>query len=314
MAFWGFGEPLTHPHIIKMIEMAKKSGVKTELITNGLLLDEKTAEILVRIGLDTIVVSMDGTRPESHAHIRKGADLKKVQDNIGHLNAMKLFSGADTPKLGIEYVLMRSNLKELADLPSIAKKLRASFIVVSNVLPYTKEFENEILYGISASMPFNVKVDNRTSGVALPKIDVRRETREPLISFRLNADACGFNESIHLKSEAYCPFVNEGSIAVRWDGEVSPCIPLMHSHKCYVINREKFVRRYSVGNIGHDKLNDIWNGDEYRSFRKRVIDFDFPPCIHCTCDMAEANVEDCCGSPFPTCGDCLWARGIILCP
>jgi hypothetical protein len=46
-----------------------------------------------------------------------------------------------------------------------------------------------------------------------------------------------------------------------------------------------------------------------------VIAFDFSPCVHCGgCEWAESNEMDCFGNSFPVCGDCLWARGVILCP
>jgi len=30
--------------------------------------------------------------------------------------------------------------------------------------------------------------------------------------------------------------------------------------------------------------------------------------------MADMNEEDCFANPFPTCGGCLWAMGVIQCP
>ncbi len=47
--------------------------------------------------------------------------------------------------------------------------------------------------------------------------------------------------------------------------------------------------------------------------RTCVRHFDFPPCTDCGCELAETNEEDCLGNPHPTCGDCLWARGIVRC-
>jgi hypothetical protein len=61
-------------------------------------------------------------------------------------------------------------------------------------------------------------------------------------------------------------------------------------------------------------MSEIWENEEFKQFRKRILNFDFPPCLHCDCDLAETNEEDCYGNLFPTCGDCLWAHGIILCP
>ncbi|KXS48361.1 MAG: radical SAM protein, partial [Halanaerobium sp. T82-1] len=70
ISFWGIGEPLFHPEIAEMIELASELGVKTQMITNGLLLDQNKAEALLEAGLDSLVVSVDGTSPETMADIR----------------------------------------------------------------------------------------------------------------------------------------------------------------------------------------------------------------------------------------------------
>ena len=112
-----------------------------------------------------------------------------------------------------------------------------------------------------------------------------------------------------------CPFIRKGVTAISWEGNVSPCLPLLHSHKSYVDGRERFSRHYIVGNVAERNLEDLWNVPEYVAFRERVQEFDFSPCIICGgCDLFEKNEEDCFGSPFPTCGGCLWAQGIIQCP
>lgn len=38
--FGGMGEPLAHPRIVEMVRQASANGVKTELLSNGSLLDE----------------------------------------------------------------------------------------------------------------------------------------------------------------------------------------------------------------------------------------------------------------------------------
>ena len=45
----------------------------------------------------------------------------------------------------------------------------------------------------------------------------------------------------------------KGSAAITWSGDVSPCIALMHSYQCYVLGREKFIKRYLVGNIAQER-------------------------------------------------------------
>lgn len=68
--FGGYGEPLLHPEIERMLRMAKEAGRKTELITNGLLLDHSVAEKLVNARLDTLIFSVDGLSPETYEAIR----------------------------------------------------------------------------------------------------------------------------------------------------------------------------------------------------------------------------------------------------
>jgi MoaA/NifB/PqqE/SkfB family radical SAM enzyme len=112
-----------------------------------------------------------------------------------------------------------------------------------------------------------------------------------------------------------CPFIERGSLAVRWDGKVSPCLPLLYTHRHYLGNRERTSRESFVGDVSNEDLMNIWNDVKYRELRKRLQDFDFSPCAFCnSCEMALENVEDCFGNTQPACGGCLWAQGLIRCP
>ncbi|MDP6778709.1 MAG: SPASM domain-containing protein, partial [Candidatus Latescibacteria bacterium] len=112
-----------------------------------------------------------------------------------------------------------------------------------------------------------------------------------------------------------CPFMKTGSVAIRWDGGVSPCLPLLHSHVNFKGDEEHRYRECLFGSLRDQGLLEIWKQPKYIAFRKRVTQFDFPPCVSCgTCELAGSNEEDCLGNSFPTCGGCLWAQGFILCP
>jgi MoaA/NifB/PqqE/SkfB family radical SAM enzyme len=315
MAFWGIGEPMKHDGIIEMIQLAKKLGVQTELITNGMLLTPDLSQKIIKSGLDVLIVSIDGTTPESYSTIRSGADLKDLIQTIKSLNAYKLMLERRTPDIGIEFVVSRRNIDELPNLVDIARQIQASIIYVSNILPYTLEAKKDILYWLSAGNTYPPsRFSEWVPEILLPRIDKRPENLKPLAEFLLKTDAV-WQTPPHLSgAQGYCPFVGKGSLSVRWDGEISPCIPLMHSHHCFVLDREKTIKKYSVGNVNQDSIDCIWKKDEYVKFRQRVIDFDFAPCNQCDCELAESNEADCFGTPFPACGDCLWARRIVICP
>ena len=116
-------------------------------------------------------------------------------------------------------------------------------------------------------------------------------------------------------SNNLCPFINAGALVVGADGRVSPCLSLLHDHSSYLNGRERRSRAYTIGNLTERSLPDLWNDAEHVEFRERVRGFEFAPCASCGgCDCSLSNEEDCYGKPFPTCGGCLWAQGLIRCP
>ena len=314
ISFWGIGEPLYHPELAEMIELASELEVKTQIITNGLLLDQKKAESLLEAGLDSLVVSVDGTSPETMADIRSGADLKTVIKNVQNFRNLR-DKNQKNCEIGIEYVIMKSNVDELKDLRKLAFKMGASFIFLTNLLPYTEDMSDEILYSfsISRSQP-KIRTEHRPE-IYLPPTDLREDIIRDLAAVGGKSSSISTTQVPFNPHRGYCKFVEEGSIAVNWQGEISPCIALMHSYDLYIRERKKHINKYSLGKISEKSLAEIWNSSEFKNFRKKVKDFPFSDCTQCSgCEMSKKNEEDCHGNEFPVCGDCLWARGVIQCP
>lgn len=112
-----------------------------------------------------------------------------------------------------------------------------------------------------------------------------------------------------------CRFAHEGMLAVAWDGRVTPCLSLLRDHTEYANGQAKTMRGFTVGHVDQAPLGAVWREPAFRDFRRRVRAFEFSPCFGCgPCPLTETNEQDCYGSPFPVCGQCLWAQGIVLCP
>jgi MoaA/NifB/PqqE/SkfB family radical SAM enzyme len=174
--------------------------------------------------------------------------------------------------------------------------------------------KDEILYWISATINEVEELPKWSKELILPRMDLRAEYLTPLLALLKKLDK-PMPDILDIPQEYYCPFIQKGSAAITWSGDVSPCIALMHSHRCYILGREKFIKKYSVANVAQEKMGDIWNKKNYQSFRERVFNFDFSPCIQCSgCNYSETNEEDCFGNVHPVCGDCLWSRSVLLCP
>jgi MoaA/NifB/PqqE/SkfB family radical SAM enzyme len=222
---------------------------------------------------------------------------------------------AARPEIGLEFVVMKRNLDQLPQLPTLATWMGASFIVVTNVLPYTEELGAEILYSQYAANSYPEAGCDWDPEIRLPRLDARPEIVEAVAKMVRSGTIGGTGLQRLFGARGHCRFVNEGVAAVGIDGEVSPCVPLMHSYPCYVRTHRKKIRRYTLGNVAEEPIGRIWDKDEYVAFRRRLRKFDFSPCTDCGgCQMSEGNEQDCFGNPFPVCGDCLWAKGVIQCP
>jgi MoaA/NifB/PqqE/SkfB family radical SAM enzyme len=311
--FGGFGEPLLLSNITEMVAQAKAVAVKVELITNGLLLSEMRARQLIEAGLDTLWVSVDGVSPESYADVRIGAALPQVLENIQRIAIMR-HETARRPEIGISFVAMQRNIADLPALIRMGPKLGISRFMVTNVFPYTEEMCKEMLYsrtvdGVdSIRSPWAPQID-------LPRIDLNTNIQDALMQTMRNRHNVHWNGVALGQERGHCPFNERGSVSIAWNGEVSPCLALMHSYDTFLNGQPRKVRRCVYGNLQNQSLWSIWEAKEYVSFRKRVQEFDFPPCTWCGgCNWLEANEEDCFANTFPTCGGCLWAQGVIQCP
>lgn len=340
--FGGFGEPLAHPSTLDMVAQVKALGSpKVGLITNGCLLNERVSTALIEAGLDDLWVSLDGIRPESYGDVRLGAYLPQVLDNLREFKETRerlrltplsyddrlkyeLFTQTWTgdpgrhvlptlkPRLGIAFVAMRRNIADLPKLWAAGRDLGATQFLVSNVIPYTKDLVPEILYPDLLGMgPVPTLWHD---SVRMPVMQVN-ETTSRVLAGALSWYDWQFGGTDVSGVTRSCPFIEGGTTSIGWDGKVSPCLALVHSHTEFFGDQERKITRHVAGNLRERGLKEIWSDPGYVDFRRRVQEFDFPPCVACGgCNLFETNEEDCEDDTFPRCGACLWAHGLIRCP
>jgi MoaA/NifB/PqqE/SkfB family radical SAM enzyme len=311
--FAGFGEPTVHPRILDMVRAVKSLGLRAEMTTNATLLDDDLVEGLLDERLDTLWVSLDGTTEESFSVARPGAGLSRVLDNIDRLARRNGRDGRRI-EIGIAFVVTKTNLDDVKHLDRLARSIGARRIIVSHVLPYSEEMEKEMLCLQTLTLETFTFAPGKTE-LSLPRIDVNNTTKDTLFSLFQGFENLTFMGNRVAVDARRCRFVHERVSLVRWDGLVSPCMGLLHSHKTYLYGLERLVRAHTFGSVRESELPGIWGSRAYADFRDKVKAFDFSPCHVCGgCSHLEKNEEDCYGNAFPACGGCLWAQGIIQCP
>jgi MoaA/NifB/PqqE/SkfB family radical SAM enzyme len=312
--FGGFGEPLTHPAIVEMVAQSHQAGAVVELITNGILLTQKMARQLKQAGLNRLWVSIDGATPESYSDVRLGAALPQVIENLRYLTKLRGWMSADLPRLGIAFVAMKRNIADLPEILRLGKSLGADQFSISNVLPHTPELRREMLY-LKSVRARDLIPSEWSPLISIPRLDNDEAIQNALLHIHKTNHVLSVSRQVLDRGTSSCPFVEKASLSVRWDGAISPCLPLLHTHDSYLDTRQRKSYAHSVGSLQNRTLLDIWNDAAYRSLRETLVQFDYAPCIYCnSCEMADDNQEDCFGNVLPACGGCLWADGYIQCP
>ena len=134
------------------------------------------------------------------------------------------------------------------------------------------------------------------------------------------ADAYGMELHLPAVSPRWkkkCDFIESGSLFVSWQGDIHPCFFLWHKYTCFVAEWQKYVNPRIFGNLSEQDILSIWNSDDFRSFRRTVIGYEYPLCSNCNlapCDYIDSLEfeQDCYTNAIPCC-DCQWCLGVFRC-
>lgn len=251
----GWGEPLLHPDLLCMIEMARSARCETGLTTNGVLLSDEMAGCLMRSGLGLLAVSIAGANPSTHAAARGGSDLARIVDNVAALSARKRRMGTERPRIVLLYMMLRSNLAELPAAVDLAHEVGARELVATN-LDYliTQEQDRERV--------FSREDGDVAQSAAIEKARSRAADRG--VQFRpYPLEAQG--------DVLVCEAMASPTAVIAADGGVFPCVytalPLDPIPRLYWGERHLVPRR-SFGNLGDAGLLEIWNGEACQAFRR----------------------------------------------
>lgn len=120
----GYGEPLLagKDELLDRITHAKNRGLENVMLnTNGTLMDDSMADVLIHSGLDQIVIALDAFSKDLYEVQKKGASRDTVYGNI--INLRRKARQRDS-KLVIEvqFVLLETNQHELEDFLAFWKQ------------------------------------------------------------------------------------------------------------------------------------------------------------------------------------------------
>ncbi|HOX23227.1 MAG TPA: radical SAM protein, partial [Elusimicrobiales bacterium] len=127
VTFTGGGEPLTHPYFIQALEFAKKRGLDTALISNGLALSEPIADAVLK-NCSWTRISLDASEPESYrkTHGMGWQAYAKVLANLSMLTERKRQLGSRCT-VGVGFLTHSGADHNIHSFAALCKKLGADY-------------------------------------------------------------------------------------------------------------------------------------------------------------------------------------------
>jgi len=144
----GIGEPLMHPQLVEMAAFARKRLPRDAWMgfqSNGLLLTPHLARRLVEAGVDTVCLSVDCVSPgEACNELHGQRHVSQLERAFRMLREEGERTGR-AMRLGVEFVLMADNWRQLPDVVRWAAGQGARFVIVSHALAYGEPMAEQSL-------------------------------------------------------------------------------------------------------------------------------------------------------------------------
>ena len=248
----GEGSSFLNKNYIDMLAYLKSRGIFVKFVESFTALKESEMREVIKLGINRVVVSMEGATKNTYESIRIGASFDRVIENLKRFNELKKQMKSPLPEVSFRYVLMANNYHELPDFIRLIKRLGVGQTInVVGTLDY-KEIEK---LSIRSDVEYLEE---------LQRIAERNKIYVPL-------GATLTRPTITQCTAWVQPYIMMG-------GYVMPCCGVLMS------NKRNFLRKHALGNIFERPFREIWNSPEYVKLRLTVPKKEgklHPLCIGC---------------------------------
>jgi len=124
------GEPFMRDDLLQVVEKLKANGFWINITTNGILLDRERSTRLIELGVDSIVISIDGME-KVHNEIRGLPIFQKLISNISNLLSLKEQFGREELSIGVASTLMSNNMNSVLECNALFSKLKVNHLFES---------------------------------------------------------------------------------------------------------------------------------------------------------------------------------------
>ena len=227
---YSWGEPLLNKDIFEIIKYARKRKIDIALSTNLNNFNDEICINLIRSGLNTLAVSLDGASQETVIKYQKGNNFNLVMNNIERLISMKEKLKSRTPIIEWRYVVNKYNENEIKKAQKIAEKLK----IYLNL--------NKLWCDMG-----NILVSDQQSNYESVKSWLPKDERLSMYDY---------SKKQRRDIKKFCNLLWVHS-TIQSDGGVTPCCAVWHD-------------KFDFGNIKNSSFKAIWNNEDYKNARRII--------------------------------------------
>ncbi|MCK4546530.1 MAG: radical SAM protein [Candidatus Eisenbacteria sp.] len=274
----GRGEPAIHPAVLEIIDAIQRSGMKAQLVTNGVVPDREFARELVRMGCSSVSCSVNAATPDTYGVVCGKDNLANgfetvttfVRDLVEERRARK----AAVPVVEVDHVIYRHNYRDLPAMIDQACEVGIDSLDV-RIMGTVDETEflkldpehREWILGVSEDFVSR-----------LSRCRIRSEVLDFLRTIRDEERSIETEDNLQRRVPCYAGWMEA---AIGPDGAVRPC--------CYCDE--------PLGNIHVEAgFRNVWHNEAYRKMRAaalRIHETGRPICKECftTCNMGPTHLR-----------------------
>ena len=267
----GIGEPLLNRDLPRFVAHLKARGATVLFNSNGVLLDERRGDALVKAGLDELRISIDAVTPDLYARLRGIDQLPRIVRNLKAFVARH--GGRTAPRVSLWLVGMQENLHQLPDFVRLGAEIGVAEVYLQRL----------VYFGSGARIAEDTTMTQDQSLFATLEVEqaelihtAERLAAELGVTFRASG-ATTPHESIAVKGDSpwqgcMRPWI---LMYITANGTALPCCISPFAAEAY--------SSIMLGNVLEDSLPAVWNGERYQALRA-AVDSDAPapwPCQFC---------------------------------
>lgn len=262
------GEPLIRKDLPEIMRLFAKPGIKSSLLTNGLLLRKRADDVLPF--LHELIVSLDGPDAAMHDSIRGIECFEHIRSGMEYVVRQRR-----PPVLSIRMVVQRRNFRSMGAMVRLAKSVGAGRISFLTADVLSQAFHRDHTGPAAPDDDILLSRDEAVEFRAIMGDFVARhgdEIKSGLISESASRlfDLVQYFEAFHGMRPFPRTFCNAPNIStvITSTGELLPCYFLP-----------------AFGDLRSGSLRDQVNGDLIRFTRHQVRDCTLDQCKKCVCTL-----------------------------